>query len=110
MNDNSYTCNGCRRVLSYSDYPPVVGTEGHTCPDCSKGAKEIAAEVDWRLKQCGIDGEITLDYHTNKLPLIQLCEKYDYSESEILHRVELCVSYIEGEKRKDIPYAEWTKR
>ena len=110
MPSNIYTCNGCRKTLSSDDYPPVGDLSvGFTCPECSKHAKEIVEELDARLLQCGRDGKMTADYYTHKLTMTQLSTKYDFTEEQALDSIELCMSYITGEKRKDISYAEWVK-
>ena len=111
MPSNTYKCNGCNKTLTFDDYPPVGNPSiGFTCPECSKLAKEIASELDARLLQCGKDGEITMDYYTHKLTPAQLSIKYDCTEEQALHRVELCMGYIIGEKRKDISYDEYVSR
>ena len=57
MPSNAYTCNGCRKTLLFDDYPPVGNlSAGFTCPECSRLAKEIAAELEARLLLCGEDG------------------------------------------------------
>jgi hypothetical protein len=110
MPSKVYTCNGCRKALSFDDPPPVGDASvGFTCPECSKRAKEIAGELDARLLQCGKDGEITMDYYGHKLTLAQLSSKYGCTEDQVLNSIGLCMGYITGEKRKDIPYDEWVK-
>lgn len=110
MRSNVYTCNGCRKTLSFEDYPPVGDPSvGFTCPECSKHAKEIAGELKARLRQCGKDGRITKDYYTNKLTPAQLSLKYGCTEKQVLDSIGLCMGYITGEKRKEIPYDEWVK-
>jgi len=111
MSSNVYTCNGCGKTLAFDDYPPVGDLSiGFTCPECSKLAKNIAAEVNARLAQCGKDGEITMDYYTHKLTPTQLSIKYSCTEEQALNSVKLCLGYMTGEKRKDISYDEWVRR
>jgi len=110
MRSNVYTCNGCRKILSFEDYPPVGDPSvGFTCPECSKHAKEITGELEARLRQCGKDGRITKDYYTNKLTPNQLSIKYGCTEKQVLDSIGLCMGYSTGEKRKEIPYDEWVK-
>ena len=110
MPSNVYTCNGCKKTLSFDDYPPVGDlSKGFTCPECSKLAKKIAAELDARLTKCGKDGEMAVDYYTHKLTPIQLSEKYGCTVEQALRRVELCLGYITGEKPKDISYDDWVR-
>ena len=111
MPSNVYTCNGCGKTLIFDDYLPVGNLSiGFTCPECSKLAKNIAGEVEARLLLCGEDGEMAEDYYTHKLTPAQLSEKYNCTVEQVLHRVELCVGYITGEKRKDISYDEWVRK
>ncbi len=111
MPSNVYTCNGCRKTLAFDDYPPVGNfSTGFTCPECSKFAKKIAAEINARLLQCGKDGEMTIDRYTHKLTPTQLSVKYGCTAEQAVRRVELCMGYITGEKRKDISYDEWARR
>jgi len=110
MPSSVYTCNGCAKTLAYDRYPPAgdVST-GFTCPECSKHAIEIVDELDARLLRCGTDGKITLDYYTHKLTPTQLSIKYGCTEKQVLNSIGLCMGYIMGEKRKNIPYDEWVK-
>ena len=110
MRSNVYKCNGCRKTLSFEDYPPVGNySVGFTCPECSKHAKEIIGELEARLLQCGKDGRITKDYYTNKLTATQLSLKYGCTERQALDSIGLCMNYITGEKPKEVPYDEWVK-
>jgi len=111
MPSNVYTCNGCGKTLLFDDYPPVGNlSTGFTYPECSKHAKKIAAEVEARLLLCGEDGEMVKDLHTYGLTPTQISEKYSCTIEEVLQRVELCITYISGEKRKDISYQDWVRK
>lgn len=110
MLSDVYKCNGCRRTLTFKDYPPVGDPSvGFTCPECSKRAKEIVEELESRLRQCGRDGEIMMDYYNRNLTVTQISIKHGCTEKQVLRSLELCMGYITGEKRKDIPYDEWIK-
>ncbi|OGN97152.1 MAG: hypothetical protein A2Z77_06295 [Chloroflexi bacterium RBG_13_51_36] len=111
MPSEVYTCNGCRKTLSFDGYPPVGDVSvGFTCPECSKHAKEIWEELDARLRQCGRDGEMTMDYYRHKLTPAQLSTKYGCTKEQALHSIGLCMGYITGEKRKAMSYDEWVKK
>ena len=111
MPSNTYKCNGCRKTLVFDDYPPVGDISfGFTCPECSKLAKGIAAELDARLQKCGEDGNMAIDYYANKLTPTQLSVKYRCTVEQASRRIERCLGYITGEKRKDISYDEWIRR
>jgi len=111
MPSKVYTCNGCRKTLSFDDYPPVGDASvGFTCPECSKRAKGIAGELDARLLQCRKDGDIMMDYHNRNLTVTQISIKHGCTEKQVLRSLELCMGYITGEKRKDISYDEWVRR
>jgi len=111
MPSDVYTCNGCRKILAFDDYPPVGNlSSGFTCQKCSELAKNIVAELEARLLQCGKDGEITMDQYAHKLTPNQLSIKYGCTAEQALHSVELCMGYITGEKRKEISYGEWVRR
>lgn len=111
MLSDVYKCNGCGKTLAFEDYPPVGDPSvGFTCPECSKHAIEIVEELEARLRQCGKDGEIFVDYYTHKLTITQLSIKYGCTEKQVLSSIELCMGYITGEKRKDVSYDEWVRR
>jgi hypothetical protein len=111
MGSNVYTCNGCRRVLFFEDYPPIGNlADGFTCPKCSKVAKQMAAEIDYRLARCGEDGEMAKDYNANKLTPAQLSKKYGCTEEQVLHRVELCLKYISEDNCRDLSYGDWLRK
>jgi len=111
MPSDVYRCNGCGKTLAFKDYPPHGDSSiGFTCPECSKHAIEIAEELDARLLQCGRDGEMTVDYYSHKLALAQLSTKYGCTKEQALYGIGLCMGYITGEKRKDMPYDEWVKK
>jgi hypothetical protein len=110
VSSSTYICNGCQRVLAFDDYPPVGDlSHGFTCPECSKLAKKIAAEILARITKCGKDGEMAVDYYTHKLTPIQLSEKYGCTVEQALCRVELCIGYISDEWPKDIAYNDWLR-
>jgi hypothetical protein len=111
MTSDVYRCNGCRKTLTFEDYPPAGNSSiGFTCPECGKHAREIWEELDARLRACGKDGAMMRDYYGGKLALSQLSAKYGCTEDEALYRIGLCMSYATGEKRKDVPYDEWVRK
>jgi hypothetical protein len=68
---------------------------------------EVAGEIDTRLQNCAIDGLITEAYFCNELPIIRIMYYCDQTEEEIWNRIDRCIRYCSGMKRKKQNYRNW---
>ena len=104
-------------TLRLGEWPPKP--ESSEQPDKSKlqvrteatfaRPASIAAEVDWRLNQCGEDAKIFLAIYKNEVPIPIVAKIYSMDIDAIDLACRKVISYIIGWKRKR-PYWEYTKR
>lgn len=87
---------GCQEVMTRT-----AGNAAFTKP------VELAGELDFRIKQCGFDGFLTLGYYVYEIPIIEMMTQCDQSEGEIWNRIGRCIRFCAGWKRKKVSYREF---
>ena len=111
--------------LRKGEYPPnPVGSSYTTLPQCKvrvkrggyfEGAIGIAAEIDIRLGQCGLDGLLLEASKTWELSDERLSKAINISIEEVHKRLNRALKYISGrnmrwhntKKRKGVTYHEF---
>lgn len=68
---------------------------------------QIAAEVDIRLAQCGMDRYLVEDLCVNGIREDDLAGKLGLDVEEVNRRVSAVLNYISGWRRKRYSYREW---
>ena len=107
--------------LRSGSYPRDPAESGYTEASISKrqikakagfitGA-EIAAELDWRISQCGIDGlflEMSYSQPDDKMFVIQhIATALRVEVSQIERDIHRALNYISGFRRRTRTYSQW---
>ena len=70
----------------------------------------IAAEVTYRLDQCGPDGKLTIQCLSEGWDAALLAEVMHADQGRIESRVRRVVHYCSGTRRRRVPYIEFKRR
>ncbi len=102
-------------ILKAGKYPPQpVGYGGNpeTRSHNSSSAGftkpvEIAAEIEARIQQTGIDGLLTLGYYTWGMASIELMHYVSEDENRVWDRIGSVLRFCSGNQRKKLSYRGW---
>ena len=68
---------------------------------------QIAAEIDYRLSQCGLDRYLVEDLYINGFREEDIAQKLGLEVEEVYRRINAILNYISGWVRKDCSFREW---
>ncbi len=105
------------REVGYSETPQELkGQKFRTSQRFRKAvapfqtAADIWAEIDFRLKKCGQDGEWLLDYFALGKDLEAIARSAGVDLYEVNKRTSRALKFVSGYKRKRRPYGQWYQR
>jgi len=68
---------------------------------------QMAAEVESRIDNAGVDGRLCVNYYTKDDSIKYLAKCFRCSMQDIDERIESAMRYVSGWRRKRIGYQEW---
>ena len=116
--DGSILNNGDYSLLKDTSIAKITGGGMGSSPPASDytlrkmyyqgKVKEIAGEIDARLKRCD-DGDMLIARYTNRVEIRELCRLFGMGRQQVYRRCHIAIKYLAGRKRKAISYKEWLK-
>lgn len=116
--DGSILNNGDYSLLKDTSIAKITGGGMGSSPPASDytlrkmyyqgKVKEIANEIDARLKRCG-DGDMLVARYTNRVEIRELCRLFGMGRQQVYRRCQLAIKYLSGRKPKKIDYKSWLR-
>jgi hypothetical protein len=65
---------------------------------------ELAAEIDYRLSQCGLDRYLIESFYTNNISIGDIAKYISMDPERVSRNINSALKYISGWERKDVTY------